>query len=340
MKFSLSEDQTLFRTSVERFAGAGDVETRKAARAHPGGIDRVRWRELAQLGLLALTDLSDCAVIAETLGHTLAPAPWLECGFLPMRSTGDAAITDGTRLAAIAFAEPGRRYALDPQLVQAVHTDGAWRVSGAKTFVLGGAAADVLLVTAASADGPVMLLVDANMIERRAYALIDGSVAAEVVLHDTPATLVAGADWPQAVGAARLMAAAETMGLASRLFDETLAYVRQREQFGQPIGRFQAVQHRLVDCYALLEQMRSTLWRAVLAEPSPRWGADIAGAKAFISDGAIHIGEEAIQLHGGMGVTDELVVGHAHKRVLLLSKIFGDPASELGQFARDRRAAA
>lgn len=323
MNFALNEDQAMFRATVERFAGAGDVEARKAARAQPGGIDRARWGEMATLGLLSLDDIADCAVIAETLGQALAVEPWLECGYLPMRLGHD-----GSRLAAVAFAEPNRRYALDPT----VKFDGA-RVSGAKTFVLGGAAADLLLVTATGGDGPVVLAVEAAAAERRPYAMIDGGIAAEVTFRDTPATPIAGADWAHAVTETRLMAAAETVGLAARLLDETLGYVRQRAQFGQPIGRFQAVQHRLVDCYAMLEQMRSTLWRAVLAARGPRWADEVAGAKAFIAERAIHIGEEAIQFHGGMGVTDELAIGHAHKRVLLLSKLFGDPASDLARFA-------
>ncbi len=338
MNFALSEEQTLFRSTVERFAGSGDVEARKAARACPGGIDRARWSVLTDLGLLSLDDPVDCAVIAETLGQKLAVAPWLECGYFPLRLLGDmpqaAAVADGSLLTAVAFAEPDRRYALDPQSVRAVQVDGQWRVSGAKTLVLGGALADLLLVTAATADGPIVLVVEGGAVVRQPYIVVDGGVAAQVTLHDAPGVAIDSADWRRSVTESRLMAAAEMVGLASRLFDETLAYSRQREQFGQPIAKFQAVQHRLVDCYAMLEQMRSTLWRGALAERGPRWDAEIAGAKAFIGEGAIHIGEEAIQLHGGMGVTDELVVGHAHKRVLLLSRLFGDPASELASFAQ------
>jgi alkylation response protein AidB-like acyl-CoA dehydrogenase len=105
-------------------------------------------------------------------------------------------------------------------------------------------------------------------------------------------------------------------GLAQRLFDDTLAYVRQREQFGQPIGRFQAIQHRMVEAYARVDQARSALIAAVTSgDPQ-----DIAGMKAVVAEAALAIGREAIQLHGGMGTTDELEIGHAHKRVLLLSR--------------------
>jgi alkylation response protein AidB-like acyl-CoA dehydrogenase len=336
MNFNLSEDQALFRATVERFAGSGDVETRKAARAQPGGIDLGRWATLGDLGLLALEDPIDCAVIAETLGRSLAAEPWLENGYFPLRLLAGVPeaedVVAGTKLAAVAFAEPGRRYALDPSMRASAAADG-WTLSGTKTFVLGGAAAELFLVTAVTDAGPAVFVATRDSVEVRPYTVIDGGLAAEIYFRRAPATLVADASWTEAVTETRLMAAAETVGLAGRLFDDTLAYVRQREQFGQPIGQFQAVQHRLVDCYAMLEQMRSTLWRAAMAARGERWHAEIAGAKAFIGERALHIGHEAIQLHGGMGVTDELPVSHAHKRVVLLSKLFGDPATELASFA-------
>jgi alkylation response protein AidB-like acyl-CoA dehydrogenase len=119
-------------------------------------------------------------------------------------------------------------------------------------------------------------------------------------------------------------------GLAQRLFDDTLGYVRQREQFGQPIGRFQAIQHRMVEAYALVDQAKSALIAAVTSgEPH-----EIAGMKSVIAEAALAIGREAVQLHGGMGTTDELEIGHAHKRALLLSQWLGDPASGLDQFGQ------
>lgn len=335
MNFDLSEEQALFRATVERFAGVGEVEARKRVRALPGGVDRARWRELVELGLLSLDDLVDCAVVAETLGRAIAVEPWLECGYWPLRLVGNAdlGIADGSVLAAVAFAEPGRRYVLEPSAVRATKRGAGWAVNGAKTFVLGGAAAELLLVAAATDDGAQVFAVEASAADVRGYTIIDGSSAAEAVFHAAPATRIDGARLLDSIGETRLMAAAEMVGLASRLFDDTLAYVREREQFGQPIGRFQAVQHRLVDCFATLEQMRSTLWRAVLAERGGRWQAQVEGAKAFIAEGALQIGHEAIQLHGGMGVTDELAIGHTHKRVVLLSRLLGDPASGLARYA-------
>ena len=340
MNFDLTDDQIMFRDTVERFCGPFDLEARKRARSLPGGFDRGRWRELAELGLLALPateaqgglggSLADCAVVAEALGRGVAAEPWLELAFLPLRLADDETarmISSGEALVAFAFAEPKARYRLGPV---ATHAAGD-RLTGEKSFVLGGGAADRLLVTALAEDGPAMFLVEPG--RRRTYTVVDGSQAAEILFHDAPARRLAGFPLEPAVTDTRLMAAAEMLGRAHRLFDETLAYVKAREQFGQPLGRFQVIQHRLVDCYAALEQMRSTLWRAILDSRADGRAQRVAGAKSFIAERALRIGHEAIQMHGGMGVTDELVIGHAHKRILLLSKLFGDPAAALATYA-------
>lgn len=344
MNFDLSDDQRQFRETVQRRCGSFDLDARKRARALPGGMDMARWRELAELGLLALPasersggiggTLADCAVVAEALGAGVAFDPWLELAFWPLRLLEHASgaeqlagrIARGEARVAVAFAEPNGRYRLDPTEVRAV----GGKLAGEKRFVLGGGAAEQFLVTALAEDGPALFLVDAEQVARRTYTVVDGGEAAELRLHDAPAERLGPLKMHEPVAETRLIAAAEMLGLASRMFDETLAYVKQREQFGHPLGRFQALQHRLVDCYSRLEQMRSILWRAIL-EPGNRGG--IAGAKAFIAERALLIGHEAIQMHGGMGVSDELVVGHAHKRLLLLSKLFGDPAAELAAYA-------
>ena len=346
MNFDFDENQTLFKATVERFAGAGDAATWRAAREHPGGVNSVRWAELAALGILGLPATEDsgglggstidCAVVAETLGRGLVPEPWLETAYFPLRvldgtdSELARRIVDGSARVAVAFAEPGQRYRTDPRTVRAKQSGDGWTLSGRKTFVLAGEGADIYLVTAATDGGPSLFAVDAEAVQPQAYKLIDGSGAVEFALYDAPGDLLGASAIDAAVTATRLMAAAEMLGLAQKMFDETLVYVRERRQFGQAIGHFQALQHRMVDCYARLEQMRSTLWRTAMGEMS---NADILGCKAFIADGALHIGHEAIQFHGGMGVSDDLAIGHAHKRVLLLSKLFGDPASDLASFA-------
>lgn len=346
MNFDLDEDQALFKATVERFAGGGDAAVWRAAHAHPGAVDPLRWAELASLGILGLAAAEadgglggstfDCAVVAEALGRGMVPEPWLEAAYFPLRllagCDGGLAtrIADGSSRVAVAFAEPGQRYVTAPKATGATG-GGGWTVSGRKTFVLAGEAAGTWLVTATTPGGPALFAVDAGAVPAQAYTVADGGRAVEFTLYDAAATRLGTPDIDRAVAETRLMASAEMLGLAQKLFDETLAYVRERRQFGQPIGRFQAVQHRLVDAYARLEQMRSMVWRTAMAEaPDP---IDIIGCKAFVADGALAIGHEAIQLHGGMGVTDELAIGHAHKRILLLSKLFGDPAHDLLSFA-------
>jgi len=175
-------------------------------------------------------------------------------------------------------------------------------------------------------------------VEVRAYRLTDGSIAGELKL--TRATASAKLDLDssaldQIVGDARLYAAAEMVGLGQKLLDETLTYVKEREQFGVAIGSFQALQHRLVECYAKIEQSRSMLYRAALTDRSnvAEWQRAAAGAKAFVGENVDAVAREAVQMHGGMGITDELAIGHAMKRVMVLARLFGDTDSVLAEYA-------
>jgi alkylation response protein AidB-like acyl-CoA dehydrogenase len=342
MNFDLDDNQLMFRDTVERFCAPVDVARRRAMRRMDGGFDRARWRELSELGLVALAlpeadgglsgSLLDCAIVAQAMGQGLAVEPWTECAFLPARLLAGtphaAAIADGSMLATLAFAEPKSRYALDARAVSA--KDG--RLDGEKSFVLSAAIADLLIVSA-NACGETRLFVvakDAPGICVQAYPIVDGSIAGVVTFRNVEAETIGDfARLESAIGEIRLIAAAEIVGIAKRLFDDTLDYVKTREQFGQPIGRFQVVQHRLVDAYAKLEAAQSALYRALLLP-----GQDCAATKAFIAEQAIWIGEQAVQLHGGMGMTDELAIGHGLKRILLLSKLFGDPASAIADMAK------
>lgn len=353
MNFDLEDDQRMIRDAIERFVGGFDIAARHRMRAAPGGYPAGRWRELADLGLLALAapeaagglggSRIDLALAAEAIGHGVAIDPWLEGGVLPVRlvaASGDAALVAaliaGEARAAFAFAEPRRRYVLEPRDVR---VDAAARISGMKAFVLGGPDASLLFVTAAGPDGfgVYSVLADTEQVRCRDYIVADGSHAAEITFHAAPATRLAidFAAFLDVVADARLLAAAEMLGLAQRVFDETLGYVKQREQFGTPIGRFQALQHRLVDCYAAIEQARSLVLATALDTASgAAWHAAAAGAKAMVGRSAMHVALEAVQMHGGMGQTDELVIGHALKRIMLLDRLFGDEATCLAEFAQ------
>jgi len=360
MNFDLTEEQDLFMSTVEKFTASIDFAARNALRANVGGYDRVRWRTLAELGLIALAvdedsggiggSLVDLMVVAETLGKGNSPDPWIENGVLPARllaaggaNVALAAVLDGSQIAAFAFAEHSFGYSLSPQNVIAkAADDGTYLLSGKKTFVLGGAIADLLIISA-DCDGTAGLFVvpaDIDGIQRRDYRVADGSMAAEIEIHNVSVAgdtrLNLGADsFDDVIAEVRLLASAEIVGLAQRCLDDTLTYVKQREQFGVPISTFQVIQHRLVDCYSAFELARSMLLRTALSARNgkPEWRAEVCGAKYFIGQNANMIARDAVQMHGGMGITDELATGHAMKRISLLMRLFGhsvtDPASSL-----------
>jgi hypothetical protein len=357
MNFDLSEEQQMFVTSVERFAAPLDVEARRKLRLSPSGYDRARWQQLAEMGLIALAageaaagmggSPVDLALIAEAIGKANSPDPLLEHGILPAllleRGGADAVLEEvlsGTTIATLAWTERGQRYSLKAKGMKAEAAGDGYTLTGEKTMVMGALLADRFIVTADLGGLTNCFLVprDAEGLEVRAYRLADGSIAGEIRLTRTPAAARLSLDEPgldAIVAEMRLYAAAEMVGLGQRLLDDTLAYVKEREQFGVAIGSFQALQHRLVDCYAREEQARSMLYRAALTDRADgaRWRRATAGAKAFIGENVDTIAREAVQMHGGMGITDELAIGHALKRVLVLARLFGDVDTVLAEYA-------
>lgn len=377
MNFDLNEDQAMLKAMVERFCAerhGGDLEKRRRQRACPGGFDRASWAALAELGLTAMPFAeSDCGLgggtveliaTAEALGAALATEPFTEClvpaaDLFSRTAAGQRAaligpVVSGEVLPALAITEQSGRYNLahvetrarrdSARPVSPQNGADGWLLTGAKTAVWQGMAADQIIVSARtdgnlrSVDGVALFVLSptAKGVERRGWRAADGQLAAELVLQDAPATRLDGlghAALDAAVRAAWLSAAAETLGVAGLLFDATLTYVKTRVQFGKPLGAFQVVQHRLSDAYVALEQARSMVYRAALAPEGERSRA-IAGAKAFVSDAALKIAHEAVQFHGGMGVTDELVVGHGLKRIQLLSRLFGDPDAAAHSYAK------
>lgn len=361
MNFDLSEEQEMFVSSVERFAAPLDVEARRRLRLSSTGYDRARWQQLAEMGLIALAagegaggmggSALDLALVAEAIGKANAPDPLLEHGILPalLLDRGGASdvladVLSGERLATLAWTERSQRYSLTAKGMKAEASgasgSGGFVLSGEKTMVMGALLADLLIVTADLGGETACFVVprDAPGLEVRAYRLADGSIAGEIKLTRTPAAAkltLGAADLAAIVAELRLYAAAEMVGLGQRLLDDTLAYVKEREQFGVAIGSFQVLQHRLVDCYAREEQSRSMLYRAALTDraDAAKWQRAAAGAKAFIGENVDSIAREAVQMHGGMGITDELAIGHAMKRVMVLARLFGDTDTVLAEYA-------
>ena len=356
MNFDLSEEQELFTSTVERFTAPVDVEARRVLRSLPKGYDPARWSEIAELGLIALAapedaggmggSALDLALVGEALGKGNAPDPWLENGVLPARLLAAAGAHDalenilsGESVVAVAWAERARRYNWVPAGTKL--SGGA--ITGEKTFVLGAALADHLIVTALDGQETAFFLIPADRdgVEIRQYRLADGSISGEVQLRgvavsDDDRLDISSDALAQITADMRLLTSAELMGLGQRLLDDTVAYVKEREQFGVPIGSFQALQHRLVECYAKIEQSRSMLYRTAMAadaDPADAHAA-AAGAKAYIAESVDHVAREAVQMHGGMGVTDELAIGHSMKRVLVLTQLFGDVDTNLADYAK------
>ena len=357
MNFDLSEEQQMFVSSVERFAAPVDVEARRRLRLSPTGYDRARWQQLAEMGLIALAASEDAggmggsavdlALVLEAIGKANAPDPLLEHGILPTLllergGAGDAleGVLSGTTIATFAWTERGQRYSLKAKAMKAEASADGVILTGEKTMVLGAPMADLFIVTADLGGETACFLVakDAPGVEVRAYRLADGSIAGELKLTRAPASAKLALDRAALDTIAadmRLCASAEMVGLGQRLLDDTLAYVKEREQFGVAIGSFQALQHRLVDCYAKEEQARSMLYRAALTDrgDAGKWHRAAAGAKAYIGANVDAIAREAVQMHGGMGITDELAIGHALKRVLVLARLFGDVDTVLAEYA-------
>lgn len=363
MNFDLDEQQTMLRDLVSRFVGDRYGHTARAEyRATAEGFSRENWALLAELGLLALPYPGELGgldggnveliTVMEELGRGLCAEPYLSDlllgGCLLARAGTEAQRADwlpriiaGEARVALAHFEHAGRF--NAAFVR-TKVDGG--LSGVKSMVLAGEGADAYIVSAREngaphdADGLSLWLVpaDAAGLDRRSYRLTDGSVACELHLRDVKGAerLPGKADALfEIFDTARVAACAEMVGIMAMLMDATLEHVRTRRQFGQAIGSFQAVQHRMADLYVLLELSRSHLLRAALTKGEAKQrAAAIAGAKSFIGASAVKLGEECIQFHGGMGITDELVIGHGHKRILLLAALLGDADSELVRYAQ------
>lgn len=362
MNLSYNENQVMFQQTIARMLEQDSVSSRTDQRKSAGGIDRVRWQMMAELGLFHLClleaeggiagNIFDMLAIAESLGAGASADSWLDNAMLPTSvvavceapsSSWLEPILSGHEIASLAFAEPRGRYNPIPQATRLVKKGNQFLLAGEKIMVSAADTADCFFVTALYEDAVVLCRVkkDAVGIQQQPYRLIDGSHAAMIMFHtvsirDEDVAVLPRERYARAIAKVQLIAMAEMTGLSERLLDQTLNYVRQREQFGQSIGRFQALQHRLVDCYVLAEQNRSLLISAAISvsDGADSANGEVAGNKAILSENAIHIGQEAIQMHGGMGTTDELEISHIHKRILLLSRLFGDVDYGLKQYRR------
>lgn len=359
MDFDFTDEQIQLRDAVQRWADKGyDFERRRRIVA-AGGFDTDAWRELADLGLTGLTVPEahgglglgpvEAMVVMEALGHGLVMEPLAQTllAAAVLQRHADAALqTDWLpRLAAgdrmvLAHTERRGRHRLDHCTTTATADGAGWRLTGTKHVVPAGDRADAWLVPA-RLDGALALF----CVERGApgatatgYATQDGSRAADLVLDGAPARLVSrdgdtALAWAVDVGIA--LACAQAVGVMDRTLALTLEYLNTRKQFGVPIGSFQALRHRAADMKMELELARSMSYYATLklGEPDPQRRQALARAKVQLGRSMRFVGQQAVQLHGGIGVTDEYVVSHCFKTLTQLELTFGDTLHHLGEVA-------
>jgi pimeloyl-CoA dehydrogenase small subunit len=355
MDFDLTEEQRLLKESVERLlADRYAFEQRQAYQKSPEGWSRELWRAYAELGLLGLPFAEEeggvgggpveTMIVMEAFGRSLALEPYLStvvlCGGI-LRRTGQKEllprIADGSLLLAFAHGEPRSRWRLDH--VETKVENG--RVSGEKAVVLHGDSAEKLVVSARDGMGRIGLyLVDAGATARRGYPTQDGQRAAEIRLDGTPVEAVLAEDGmpliERVVDEAIAALAAEAVGAMTALQELTVDYLKTRKQFGVPIGTFQALQHRAVDMLVATEQARSMAMFATMMageEDAAERRKAIAAAKVQVGRSARFVGQQAIQLHGGIGMTAEYKGGHYFKRLTMIDHMFGPADHHLERLA-------
>lgn len=379
MNFEFTEEQGMLRDSVARFVqDSYDFDTRCKIAASDEAMSRDNWQTFAELGWLSVPFAEehggfggnpvDAMVMMEEFGKGLVLEPYLATvllfgGLLQRGGTVEQQaeliprIIEGGCLGAFAYLERQSRYELADIKTTASAEGDTLVLNGEKVVVFNGASADQLIVSArtrgeqSDSDGITLLLVsaDAAGIERSSYRLMDGQLVANIVFKDVqvPAADVVGeqhegyALMNEVVTAATIGLAAEALGIMGQLNAKTLEYTKTRKQFGVAIGSFQALQHRMVDTFMAYEQTKSMLYRAVCELDGG--GDDVAACvhalQVMVDRNARKIFGEAIQLHGGMGLTDELDIGHYAKRLMMINATFGNGDYHQAQFNQLRYSA-
>lgn len=372
MNFDFSEEQVMLRDSVARFIQDDySFDARRKIAASDTGMSAEHWQTFAELGWLSVPFAEehggfgggpvDVMVMMEEFGKGMVLEPYLATVILfggLLQRAGNAEqqgayiprIVEGKCLGAFAFTERQSRYELADVKTTATPDGDGFVLNGEKVVVYNGANADTLIVAARTAgeqcdeDGISLFIVDAGAagIEKMNYALMDGQRAANLVFKDVrlSADALLGARdkaYPvisRVVLEACVALAAEGLGIMGQLNSKTLEYTKQREQFGVAIGSFQALQHRMVDTFMSYEQTKSLLYRAVctLEKEDEDPARDIHALKVMLDRAGRHVHSEAIQLHGGMGLTDEMDIAHYAKRLMMINATFGDGDHHQAQF--------
>ncbi|MDN5796224.1 MAG: acyl-CoA dehydrogenase family protein [Intrasporangium sp.] len=364
MDFTYDAEQVALRDAVRALVGKayGDFENRRRVVAADPGFDAVLWHGLAEMGVLGLPFAEadggsgagpvEVAVVARELGRVLAPEPFLSsvvmAGGLVAAVGTDAqraevlgALSAGDRVLAFAHTEPGARWTAAAAAVSAIRRDDGWLVTGTKEPVGHGARADQLVVSAVLPDGGTgLFLVDgsATGLTRQGYPLVDGGRAALVTFEGTPAEPLGepsdrSADIERVLAGARIIAANEALGAMEVALDTTVGYLGSRKQFGVTLSHFQALTFRAADMYVSLETTRSLVaWASMVLAEAPEQVIE-AGSRVGlkVARAGRHIGLEAIQLHGGIGMTAEYSIGTYTAHLTALEQLYGNGHEHLGR---------
>jgi alkylation response protein AidB-like acyl-CoA dehydrogenase len=373
MNFEFSDEQRQLHETVDRYLTEQyTFEKFRAINASAAGWDKAAWSGLAELGVLALNvpaaqgglgfgPLETLSVMG-ACGRSLLLEPFLSSAVIAtalLRAFDDVAaaalltqMAAGGAIAVLAHYEPDSRFETQWLNTHAQKSGDNYLLDGHKAVVMHAGAADTLLISARTSGEPqdakgislFRVARDAKGLSLEQYPTIDGQRAADIYLNavQVPASSrlgVEGGAFPAIdaaldIGLAALCA--EAVGVMQALVDATVAYVQSRQQFGVAIGRFQALQHRIADMLIHLEQARSMSYLAALRCADENAGERrraLSAAKALIGQSCRFVGQQAVQLHGGMGMTDELIVSHWFKRLTAAELMFGDSDTHLQRYA-------
>ena len=374
MDFSLTEEQQLLKDSVDRFVRENyEFETRRKTAATSEGFTDENWKQMAELGWLAVAlpeefggiggGATETMVIMEGFGRGLVLEPFFATVVLGanlIQQAGNDAqkedllpkLAEGNLKLCFAYAERQARFDLNDVETKAEKSGGGYTINGAKGVVFGAAAADKIIVAARTSGdtrdtkGITLFIVDSDAagVSRRDYVTNDALRASEIAFENVfvdASGVLGGADNGYSVieRVAEFAVAAlcaEAVGCMDVLKEETNEYIKTREQFGQPIGKFQVLQHRMVDILINCEEARSMAYVATAmmdSDDAEERARSVAAAKAQIGKSARFVGQNSIQMHGGMGMTDEMKVGHYFKRLTMIDLTFGDQDYHTRRFA-------
>jgi len=367
MDFTFSEEQNLMVDSLGKALEANyDFDThRKVLEDTATFHSDAMWAALAEsgfTGVLAPEDAggfggggAELMAVAAELSRHLSVEPFLSSAVMAVKALELAAgedqlaarmpgLIDGSETMAVALYEPGHRYDLGAEVTTAEAAGDGYKLSGKKAVVLGADSADRIIVAAKLVGEVALFMVDgdAGGVSRIPYRLVDGRGAADVVLEGAAGELLPGGD---AITVLREVEAwanagslAETLGAMEQVYDITLEYLKTREQFGRPIGKFQVLQHDMANILDHMEHARSmVIWGCAELENPDRDQAlrNVSGARVYVDKAARKIAETSTQMHGGVGVTDEYILSHFVKRLTLGQILFGDRDEHLLRYTED-----